>query len=49
MKQIGANVIADNSITLLKPNECFMKRVTLLDNTPGNALGWTLDGVDTVM
>jgi hypothetical protein len=36
--------IADNSITSSMPVETFMKRVTLLDNTAGNALGWNPDG-----
>jgi hypothetical protein len=44
MRQIGTNDIADSSITSTKPNEGFMKRVTLLDNAAGNALGWIPDG-----
>ncbi|MGC1134216.1 MAG: hypothetical protein WA941_15425 [Nitrososphaeraceae archaeon] len=36
--------IADNSITSTKPSDSFMKRVTLLDNAAGNALGWNPDG-----
>ncbi len=57
IKQIGTNVIAnnaitnpklaDNSITLTKPNQNFMKRVTLTDNTAGNNAGWNPDGVKT--
>jgi hypothetical protein len=45
MKQIGANVIADNSITSTKPAESFMKRVVVADNAAGNAVGWNPDGV----
>jgi hypothetical protein len=44
IKQIGVNAIADNSITSTKPAESFMKRVTLIDNAAGNALGWNPDG-----
>src|SRR5918996_876509 len=57
IKQIGNNVIAnsaittpkiaDNSITSTKPNQNFMKRVTLTDNAAGNNLGWNPDGVKT--
>jgi hypothetical protein len=36
--------IADNSITSTMPTDSFMKRVTLLDNADGNALGWNPDG-----
>jgi hypothetical protein len=39
--------IADGAITSTKPAESFMKRITLLDNPAGNALGWTHDNVDT--
>ncbi len=45
IKQIGANAIADNSITSTKPAESFMKRVTVNDNGPGHAVGWDPDGV----
>ena len=48
IKQIGTNAIADNSITSTKPAESFMKRVSLLDNPAGNALGWDPDGVKTL-
>jgi hypothetical protein len=47
MKQIGANVIADNSITSTKPAESFMKNGILPDNGPGNAAGWNPDGATT--
>jgi hypothetical protein len=57
MKQIGKNAIADGhittpkiadkSITSSKPNENFMKRVTLTDNAAGNALGWNPNGAIT--
>jgi hypothetical protein len=39
--------IADNSITLSKPAESFMKRVTLFDTAGGQALGWNPDGFTT--
>ena len=47
MKQIGANVIADNSITSTKPAESFMKKVNVLDNAAGNAVGWNPNNVVT--
>ncbi len=57
IKQIGANVLAnnaittpklaDNSITSTKPNQNFMKRATLTDNVAGNNLGWNPDGAKT--
>jgi hypothetical protein len=57
IKQIGVNAIADNSVTTdkiadgsitsAKPAESFMKRVTLLDNAAGNAVGWNPDGATT--
>jgi hypothetical protein len=50
MKQIGTGQIADNAvttskiangaITTTKPAESFMKRVTVLDDAAGNAVGW---------
>jgi hypothetical protein len=43
IRQIDTNDIADNAITSTKPNEGFMKRVTLLDNAAGNAKGWNPD------
>jgi hypothetical protein len=48
LRQIGTNDIADSSITSSKPNEGFMKRVTLQDNAAGNALGWNPNGVSTL-
>jgi hypothetical protein len=36
--------IADNSIISTKSSESFMKRVTLLDNSAGNTLGWNPTG-----
>jgi hypothetical protein len=45
MKQIGANVIADNSITSTKPAESFMHRVTYLDNSVGHSVGWNPNGL----
>jgi hypothetical protein len=47
MRQIGTNDIADGSVTMNKPAQGFMKRITLLDNAAGNALGWNPDGVLT--
>jgi hypothetical protein len=57
VKQIGTNVIANNaitnpkladsSITSTKPNQNFMKRVTLTDSTAGNNVGWNPDGIKT--
>jgi hypothetical protein len=47
MKQVGSNVIADNSITSTKPAESFMKRVTVLDNPAGHAVGWDPNGATT--
>jgi hypothetical protein len=47
IKQIGSNELADNGITPTKPNEGFMKRVTLLDNGDGHGLGWNPDGITT--
>jgi hypothetical protein len=44
---ITTNKVANNSITTTKPNEGFMKRVTLLDNAAANALGWNPNGVTT--
>lgn len=41
---VTTDKIADNSITSNKPSDSFMKRVTLLDNAAGNALGWNPDG-----
>ena len=38
--------IADSAITSTKPAESSMKRVTLLYNPAGNALGWDPDNVD---
>jgi hypothetical protein len=47
MKQIGTGQIADGTITSTKPAESFMKRVIVLDNAAGNAVGWNPDGGDT--
>ncbi len=58
IEQIGPNAIAnnavttpkisDNSITLTKPAESFMKRVTVFDSPAGHAVGWDPDGVDKI-
>ena len=58
MKQIGKNAIADGhittpkiadfSITSTKPNEGFVKRVTLLDDVGGHDKGWNPNGGATV-
>ena len=47
MKQLGSGQIADNSITSTKPAESFMKKVILLDDADGNALGWNPDAFET--
>jgi hypothetical protein len=47
MKQIGANAIADNSITRTKPAESFMKKVFVADTEAGHAVGWNPDGITT--
>lgn len=47
IKQIGTNAIADNSITSTKPAESYEKRVTVLDNAAGHAVGWDPDDSDT--
>jgi hypothetical protein len=39
--------IADEAITPTKPAESFMKRIMLLDDAGGNALGWNPDGIET--
>jgi hypothetical protein len=44
MKQIGANVIADNSITTGKLSPSYTYTVVLNDDANGNALGWNPDG-----
>jgi hypothetical protein len=40
MKQINTVQIADGAITSTKPAESLMKRVTLIDDPAGHALGW---------
>jgi hypothetical protein len=40
--------LSDNSITSTKPAESFMKKVILLDDPAGNALGWDPDGATTM-
>jgi hypothetical protein len=57
MKQINAGGIANNavttpkiadeSITSTKPAESYEKRIILLDDANGNALGWNPDGMAT--
>jgi hypothetical protein len=44
IKKIVSSDLADGSVTSTKPAESFMKKVTLLDDADGNALGWSPDG-----
>jgi hypothetical protein len=45
MDQIGTGQIEDGAITSTKPNLAFMKRVTVLDNAAGHAIGWDPNGL----
>jgi hypothetical protein len=40
IKKVGSSDLADGSVTSTKPADSFMKRVTVLDNAAGNAVGW---------
>jgi hypothetical protein len=41
---VSTSKIEDGAITSTKPAESFMKRVTVLDNAAGHAVGWDPDG-----
>lgn len=45
IKKIVSADIADGAITWTKPVESFMRRVTVVDNAAGNAVGWNPDGL----
>jgi hypothetical protein len=47
IKKIVSSDLADGSVTSTKPNMDFVKRVFLIDNSAGHALGWNPNGVAT--
>ena len=47
IKRISTEQIANGAITSTKPAESFMKKVRVLDNPIGHAVGWNPNGVDT--
>jgi hypothetical protein len=48
IKKIVSSDLADGSVTSTKPAESFMKRVTLIDDPGGHAVGWDPDGAITI-